>query len=171
MFWKKKSATLLSVFKDKFVCLGPEYLKESFSDQGDFHDAAKEKLMACISNRELTHRDIEELNSRYEFDLWQGMVWINAPDYKRYSSGIIESPRYRLTDFSASLNQQDIAWIMEYFNFELFYSANDIALVSGIMGRDLLADCHWDQYSKVTLRVEHKQTEYNYYRREIKKAN
>jgi hypothetical protein len=141
MFWKKKPGPILSVFKSKYVCLGPNYLKEVFSDEGVF----------------------------YEFDIWKGMMWIDAAEYKRSSANCIESTRYRLIDYADSLSPADISKVMEYFNFELFYNANDIALVSGMLGRDLLLECIWEKYVKITLKVESKKMEYSFYRKENKR--
>jgi hypothetical protein len=169
MFWKKKASPLLAVFKSKYICLAPNYLKEVFSDEGGFYDADKEKLHACLQNRELSQKDIDQLNARYEFDIWKGMVWIDAAEYKRSCANCIESTRYRLIDYANSLSPQTISKVMEYFNFELFYHANDIALVSGMLGRDLLLECIWEKYTKVTLKVESRQTEYNFYRKENKR--
>lgn len=160
MFWKKK--TLATSLSTLYRCLGPDYLRENTTDPGNSFDEQKEKLFACIQNRELSYEDINALNERYPFDLWNGMVWLEGPQLKEQIV-LTENTCYRLKGINHTLDETVSAKIMEYFNFHHFYYNSDIIVVSEIAGADLMLECSWEKYTKRSLKVENIVGEIVYY--------
>ncbi len=161
MFWKKKAA--ITQPAPHYRCLGPDYLSEVYSDQGDSFDEIKEKLFACIQTRGFTSEQIAILNEKYDFDIRTGMIWIDADQYNNAGYIITEAACYRLIDFHSSLKAELIPAIMEYFNFKNFYNGTDINVVSDIMKTNLMEECKWEKYMKRTLKMEGMKDDIVYY--------